>query len=70
MGYLGGRERGIGGLGGLRGHESTAREGSAAIELASIHCLESVLEDRTLNGERKTEGCGLNFEIWDRIVVS
>jgi len=36
--YLGGREGRIGSLGGLRGHESAAGEGSAAVEFASIHC--------------------------------
>ena len=46
--YLGGREGRIGSLGGLRGHESAAGEGSAAVEFASIHCSDDSVRERDL----------------------
>lgn len=44
--YLGGREGRIGSLSGLRGHESAAGEGSAAVEFATIHCSNRFVRER------------------------
>lgn len=60
--YFRGREGRIGGLSGLRGHETAAGEGGVAIELAPVH-----LCSQTLNGKDRhrelvsIEGLPANF---------
>lgn len=60
--YFSGREGRIGGLSGLRGHETAAGEGGVAIELAPVH-----LRSQTLTGKDRhrelvsIEGLPANF---------
>lgn len=61
--YFSGREGRIGGLSGLRGHETAAGEGGVAIELAPVHLCSQTLtgKDRHRELVESIEGLPANF---------